>query len=163
MNEVGEEMNPYVQATFNQISVSIRSISELLDELESGDLDAQPTENKLSIGQLFAHMALVCKADLLIANEASEEEMSDFYASNHFTAIEDIKEALLSNFSLLKTRYMNYTEDELMQRTTSYWGVSYTRFEWLLEISSHLYHHRGQLHAMLVHCLERDPKVPLFE
>lgn len=156
-------MNPYVQATFNQISISIQSIADLLDELEPGDLDAQPTENKLSIGQLFTHMALICKADLLIANEASEEEMSNFYASNHFTAIDDIKEALLSNFSLLKTRYMNYTEDELMQKTTSYWGVSYTRYEWLLEISSHLYHHRGQLHAMLVHCLGKNPQIRLFE
>lgn len=156
-------MNPFLQATFNQISVSIQSIADLLDELEPGDLDAQPTADKLSIGQLFAHIALICKADLLIANEASEEEMSNFYASNHFTAIGDMKDALLSNFSLLKTLYMNYTEDELMQKTTSYWGVSYTRFEWLLEISSHLYHHRGQLHAMLVHCLGKNPQIRLFE
>lgn len=156
-------MNPYLQATFNQISISIQSIADLLDELEPGDLDAQPTENKLSIGQLFVHMALICKADLLIANEASEEEMSTFYASNHFTAIGDMKDALLTNFSSLKTRYINYTEDELMQKTTSYWGVSYTRYEWLLEISSHLYHHRGQLHAMLVHCLGKNPQIRLFE
>ena len=74
-----------------------------------------------------------------------------------------MKEALLSNFALLENRYLDYTEEELMQTTTSYWGVSYTRFEWLVEISSHLYHHRGQLHAMLIHCVGKDPNVALFE
>ncbi|MDX8367074.1 hypothetical protein SLH52_17980 [Cytobacillus sp. IB215665] len=48
-------------------------------------------------------------------------------------------------------------------RTTSYWGVTYTRFDWLLEIVAHLYHHRGQLHATLVHYYKQDPNILLFE
>lgn len=156
-------MNSYLHAAFNQISVSIQSITELLDKLEPNDLDLQPTKNKYSVRQLLAHMSLICKADLLISDEASEEEMSDFYSSISISSIEEMKEALLFNFSLLEKRYFDYSEDELLQTTTSYWGVSYTRFEWLLEISSHLYHHRGQLHAMLVHCLGKDLCVALFE
>ena len=156
-------MNVYVKATMHQISIAVRSIADMMDNLEPSDLDVQPTKNKLSIGQLLAHMSLICKADLLISDEATEEKMSEFYSSNPLLSIAEMKEALLSNFALLEERYLGYTEEELMQTTTSYWGVSYTRFEWLLEISSHLYHHRGQLHAMLVHCVGKDPKVALFE
>lgn len=156
-------MNVYVKATLHQISIAVRSINDILDKLETNDLDVQPTENKFSIGQLLAHMSLICKADLLISDEATEEQMSTFYSSIYFQSIAEMKEALLSNFTLLEKRYLHYTEEELVQTMTSYWGVSYTRFEWLLEISSHLYHHRGQLHAMLVHCVGKDPNVALFE
>ncbi|WP_234007866.1 hypothetical protein [Lysinibacillus sp. FJAT-14745] len=58
---------------------------------------------------------------------------------------------------------MNYTEVDLQDKLTSHWGVTYSRYEWLLEILAHVYHHRGQLHAMLVHCCGIDQKVPLFE
>ena len=156
-------MNAYVEATLHQLSVAIQSIVDIMDKLEPSNLQIQPTENKLSIGQLLAHMSLICKADLLISEEATVEKMSEFYSSKSLLSIAEMKEALLSNFALLENCYLDYTEEELMQTTTSYWGVSYTRFEWLLEISSHLYHHRGQLHAMLVHCVGKDPKVALFE
>jgi uncharacterized damage-inducible protein DinB len=156
-------MNVYVNATLNQISIAVQSINDILDKLETSDLDVQPTENKFSIGQLLTHMSWICKADLLISDESTEEQMSTFYSSIYFQSLAEMKEALLSNLTLLEKRYLDYTEEELMQTTTSYWGVSYTRFEWLLEISSHLYHHRGQLHAMLVHCVGKDPKVALFE
>ncbi|WOV87194.1 DinB family protein [Sporosarcina oncorhynchi] len=156
-------MNSYMHAAFNQIEVLIQSVTELLEKLEPTDLAIQPTENKFSVRQLLAHMSLICKADLLISDETSEEEMKTFYSSISISTTEEMKEALLSNFSILKKRYLNYSEEELLQTTTSYWGVSYTRFEWLLEISSHLYHHRGQLHAMLVHCSGKDPQVSLFE
>ncbi|MEH7803874.1 DinB family protein, partial [Bacillus pumilus] len=28
---------------------------------------------------------------------------------------------------------------------------------------AHVYHHRGQLHAMLVHCYNKDLKILMFE
>lgn len=156
-------MNGYVKATLNQISVAVHSIIDIMENLEPSDLVVQPTENKFSIGQLLAHMSLICKADLLISEEASEEQMSIYYSSNPLQSFSEMTEALLFNFDSLEKRYLNYTEEELMDTTTSYWGVSYTRFEWLVEISSHLYHHRGQLHAMLIHCVGKDPNVKLFE
>lgn len=156
-------MNNYVKSALNQISNAVRSITEIMDKLSPSDLDIQPTDNKFSIGQLVAHISLICQADLLISDEASEEQMSTFYSSKQLQNISEMKEALLATFALLEKRYLEYTEEELVQTTTSYWGVSYTRFEWLLEISSHLYHHRGQLHAMLVHCVGKDPEITLFE
>lgn len=156
-------MSEYVKSTLNQVWIAVRSITDMMDKLEPGDVDVKPTDNKYSIGQLLAHMSLICQADLLISDKASEEEMSTFYSSHILQSIDEMKEALMESYVLLENRYVNYSEEELMQTTISYWGVSYTRFEWLLEISSHLYHHRGQLHAMLVHCVGKDPEVALFE
>lgn len=47
---------------------------------------------------------------------------------------------------------MEFYEEELHMEMTSYWGTTYSWYEWLIEITTHLYHHRGQLHSMLVHC-----------
>ncbi|GIN59848.1 hypothetical protein J8TS2_41670 [Lederbergia ruris] len=89
--------------------------------------------------------------------------MEEFYSDVSYKALASIKEGLRTNFKALKNEYLNLSEEELKMETTSYWGVTYTRYEWLLEILAHIYHHRGQLHAMLVHCYHQDPNILLFE
>ncbi|MNC81638.1 hypothetical protein D3C75_1348290 [compost metagenome] len=69
----------------------------------------------------------------------------------------------MDNYSFLKVGIAGLNEDELLRETKSYWGAVHSRYEWLLDTQAHLYHHRGQLHAMMVHVLKRDPKVQLFE
>ncbi|WP_220693837.1 DinB family protein [Salipaludibacillus neizhouensis] len=100
---------------------------------------------------------------MLIANGAAQSEINQFYSSVKYENLNDIKTGILHNYQLLEEGYLNYSERELQQKITSFWGVTYSRYEWLLEILAHVYHHRGQLHAMLVHCYNKDPKVFLFE
>lgn len=109
------------------------------------------------------HLAVICEADRRIAQEATQVEMEKFYTGVSYKTLTSIKAGLLTNFKALKNEYLDLSEEELKQETTSYWGVTYTRYEWLLEILAHLYHHRGQLHAMLVHCYHQDPNILLFE
>lgn len=156
-------MNTYCQHALHQIKVAVTTVVEMIDKLEESDLQKRPTPNKHSIGELLAHIALICKADSLIADSASQEEMSTFYSSVAYENLDEIKVALEENYQLLEDKFMGFTEGELQQEITSFWGVTYTRFEWLLEIIAHIYHHRGQFHAMLVHCYDQNPEVSLFE
>ncbi|MCM3595968.1 DinB family protein [Metabacillus idriensis] len=156
-------MNPYVKNALHQIVVAIDTIIKIIDTLEDSDLMKRPTADKHSIGELLEHMAMICQADLLISDGASGDEMASFYSFYTLNNLQDIKEELMKNYSLLSERFNQFNERELHQKMTSYWGTVYTRFEWLLEISAHLYHHRGQLHAMLVHCYDKDPGVLMFE
>lgn len=156
-------MNPYCQGALHQIKIAVTTIVEMIDKLEESNLSKRPTSNKHSIGELLEHIALICKADGLIAEGTSQEEMSTFYASVAYENLNEIKVALQVNCQFLEEKFMAFTEGELQQEITSFWGVTYTRFEWLLEIIAHIYHHRGQLHAMLVHCYGKDPKVSMFE
>ena len=137
-------MNSYCTYALHQIEVGVVSVVAIIDKQDEGDLLVKPTEGKHSVGELLKHIAVICRADFHISGGATQEE-------------------LLSNYSYLEQAFREMTEEELHQEMTSYWGVTYSRYEWLLEIVAHLYHHRGQLHAMLVHCNGKDPKVPLFE
>ncbi len=151
------------ESVIHQIEVAVNTIIKIIDNLSEVDLQKRPTPNKHSIGELLEHLAVICEADWRIANGASKEEMDDFYSGVSYKTLESIKQGLLTNLKALKNNYRNLSEEELLTETTSYWGLTYSRYEWLLEILTHVYHHRGQLHAMLVHCYNQDPGIPMFE
>lgn len=157
-------MNSYCQSTLQQIEVAVLSIVQMIDQIEAQDLLKRPTSTKFSVGELILHIVTIPKSDLLIANHISQEELSNFYEKqNHIVTKEQLKNALLANYKELRAAYESYSEIELLQRIPAYWGVTYTRYEWLVEIVAHLYHHRGQLHAMLTHCYDMKLEVALFE
>ena len=156
-------MNLYCKSAINQIKIAITTIIEIIDKLEETDFKKRPTVNKHSIGELLEHIAIICRADLLIANGATQDEMNQFYSTVTHENLREIRDVLINNFQLLEKSYLNYTDGELHQTITSFWGVTYSRYEWLLEILAHIYHHRGQLHAVLVHCYGKDPKISMFE
>jgi uncharacterized damage-inducible protein DinB len=151
------------EIVFHQIEVAVNTIIQIIDNLKEEDLQKRPTPNKHSIGEILEHLAIICEADWRISNEVSEKEMASFYSRISYKTLDSIKSSLLANFSSLKTTYMKMSDEELMEKATSYWGVTYTRYEWLLEVLAHIYHHRGQLHAMLVHCYGKDPNILMFE
>ncbi|MBT2761218.1 DinB family protein [Paenibacillus sp. ISL-20] len=156
-------MNSYCTYALHQIEVAVVSIVAIIDKLDEADLLVKPTEGKYSVGELLKHIAVICRADFHISGGATQEEMSTYYAGVSLNNLKDLQAELLSNYSYLEQAFREMTEKELHQEMTSYWSVTYSRYEWLLEIVAHVYHHRGQLHAMLVHCNGKDPKVPLFE
>jgi uncharacterized damage-inducible protein DinB len=156
-------MNSYCRYVFHQIRVAVKSIVEVVDCLEENDLQQRPTTTKQSIGELLGHIATICRADYYIAEGANQKEMAAFYSSVSLDSKEEIKEELLNNYTFLQEQFMRFNEEQLHEEMTSYWGTTYSRYEWLLEIVTHLYHHRGQLHSMLIHGCGVDLKVQLFE
>ncbi|WLR42279.1 DinB family protein [Bacillus carboniphilus] len=156
-------MNACCNSVMKQIYFVIQTIIEMIDQIEEVDLEKRPSVNKHSIGELLSHMATICEADLLISDQKSSEEMERYYSGKRLENKNQIKNELLANVHQLQARYSSLSECELFEKTTSYWGVTYTRFEWLVEILSHLYHHRGQLHAILVHYYKKELTVSLFE
>ncbi|WP_233281271.1 DinB family protein [Paenibacillus algicola] len=146
------------------MDLAIHSIVKLIDMLSEEDLNFRPTEGKWSMGELLSHMSVICKADFLIGAGASEEEMDQFYEeAEPEVNRKAITEALLHNYAYLKEGIAKLSEEELLQERTSYFGVVHSRYEWLLDTQAHLFHHRGQLHSMIVHNLKLEPNVPLFE
>jgi len=157
---MNEEM--IVTPIFNQLNIAIQSLIHMGEQFTEEELSITPIMNKRSVLEVFSHIAVICRADHLISCEATMDEMIEFYKHNEPITLSDIRRQLGENYQYLYEVYAEYTHKELFEIKTSYWGVSYSRYEWLLEIVAHVYHHRGQVHTMLTHNV-RDPKIPLFE
>ncbi|WP_413363368.1 DinB family protein [Lysinibacillus sp. 3P01SB] len=156
-------MNVYCKGVIKQMDLAVDSIIKLIGTLSEEDLSIKPTEGKWSIGELLSHISVLCKADFLIGMGASEEELDRFYVEAepevNKTAIIN---ALMINYSYLKEGIALLEEEELLREITSFFGVTHSRYEWLLDTQAHLFHHRGQLHSMMIHVLKRKPNVQLF-
>ncbi|MEH7806118.1 DinB family protein, partial [Bacillus pumilus] len=117
------------ESVLHQIEVAVKTLIEIVSQLEEDDLQKKPTPHKQSIGELLEHIAIICEADWRIANEATQEEMEKFYANVSYRTLKSIENGLMTNFHSLKNNYMKLSDTELLSRTTSYWGVTYTRYE----------------------------------
>ncbi|SDH33708.1 Uncharacterized damage-inducible protein DinB (forms a four-helix bundle) [Planococcus glaciei] len=157
-------MNPYCKGIIQQMDLAVDSVIKLMDTLSDEDLLIKPNVEKWSIGELLAHMSVIGKADFLIGLGASEEELDQYYEETAPQMnLESIGSTLTENYAFLRKGIAEMEEKDLLQVTTSFFGAVHSRYEWLLDTQAHFYHHRGQLHAILVHVLKREPNVQLFE
>ncbi|UPM53264.1 DinB family protein [Gottfriedia acidiceleris] len=122
----------------------------MIDLINEEDLNFRPVEDKKSIGELVQHLCELIGADMEIMSGVSQELMVNYYTKVECKSIVEMKSLLQKNFHELKEFYFNIKEKDLVEKTTSYWGLQYSKFEWLLEILVHFTHHRAQLHMLLV-------------
>ncbi|SFC71988.1 MULTISPECIES: DinB family protein [Bacillaceae] len=133
----------------------------MIDLINEEDLNFRPVKDKKSIGELVQHLSELIGADMEIMSGASQEIMVKYYTGVECKSLVEMKSLLQKNFHELKECYFNMKEKELVEKSTSYWGLQYSKFEWLLEILVHFTHHRAQLHMLLVQKKD-DIKIALF-
>ncbi|QOV12191.1 DinB family protein [Viridibacillus arvi] len=153
-------MNTYLQNTFHQIQITINSIKALIEIIDESDFQIAPIEGKRTVGELVSHVAIICKADLQIIGQASMEKMDAFYELNAVNSKKEMLKQLNEGYEELVCYYESLPD--IFNNATSYWGTTYSHFEWLLEILAHLNHHRAQLHLYIT-LLGKEPAVRLFE
>jgi len=140
----------YIENVIHQISLCVKSVLEMIDLINEEDLNFRPVEEKKSIGELVQHLCELIGADIEIMSGASQEIIVKYYTKVECKSLVEMKSLLQKNFHELKEFYFNMKEKDLVEKTTSYWGLQYSKFEWLLEILVHFTHHRAQLHMLLV-------------
>ncbi|WP_227396207.1 DinB family protein [Jeotgalibacillus aurantiacus] len=152
-----------VEEVLHQIDIMKDSLLQIMEQITEEEWVYRPHPDKFSVGELVEHIAVLPAADLRIAEETNLQGMNDFYQQHEVHGLNRSMEKLTVTIDKVRTDYLSFTETQLSERKTAYWGVTYSRFEWLLEILVHLTHHRGQLYAMLVFGLGKELKVRLFE
>ncbi|MCH4566559.1 hypothetical protein SAMN04487767_103169 [Bacillus wiedmannii] len=152
----------FVQPALHQLKIAVDTSIQMLNQYNEADLKIQPIHAKRSVFEMCAHLSLICHADLLILNGSTEKELRTFYLEHTPETIVHMQQIMIEGYNLLSKIFLSYSQEELAEVMTAYWGVSYSRFEWLLEIVAHFYHHRGQIHILLCEHM-KDPRIPLFE
>lgn len=152
----------FVQSALHQLKVAVDTSIQILNQYTESDLIIKPIESKRSLFEMYTHLSLICHADLLVLNGISEKELHTFYIEQTPKTITQMQQMMIKGYELLSKTFLSYSNEELAEIMTAYWGISYSRFEWLLEIVAHFYHHRGQIHILLCEHI-KDPNIPLFQ
>ncbi|MGG5735945.1 MULTISPECIES: DinB family protein [Bacillus cereus group] len=152
----------FVQSALHQLKVAVDTSIQILNQYTESDLIIKPIESKRSLFEMYTHLSLIFHADLLVLNGISEKELHTFYIEQTPKTITQMQQMMIKGYELLSKTFLSYSNEELAEIMTAYWGISYSRFEWLLEIVAHFYHHRGQIHILLCEHI-KDPNIPLFQ
>lgn len=152
----------FVQSALHQLKVAVDTSIQMLNQYKEDELKIQPIHSKRSLFEMCAHLSLICHADLLIFNGITEKQLHTFYKEQTPETIKQMQQTMIQGYDLLSKTFLPYSNEQLAEIKTAYWGISYSRFEWLLEIVAHFYHHRGQIHILLCEHI-KDPNIPLFQ
>ena len=152
----------FVQSALHQLQVAVDTSIQMLNRYKEDELKIQPIHSKRSLFEMCAHFSLICHADLLILNGITEKELHTFYKEQTPETIMQIQQTMIQGYDLLSKTFLSYSNEQLAEIKTAYWGISYSRVEWWLEIVTHFYHHRGQVHILLCEHI-KDPNIPLYQ
>ncbi|MCU5377381.1 DinB family protein [Bacillus cereus] len=152
----------FVESALNQLKVAVDTSIQMLNQYNEANFKIQPIHAKRSVFEMCVHLSLICHADLLILNGITEKQLHTFYKEHTPETITQMQHTMIQGYDLLSKTFLSYSNEQLAEIKTAYWGISYSRFEWLLEIVAHFYHHRGQIHIILCEHI-KEPNIPLFQ
>ena len=113
----------FVQSALHQLKVAIDTSIQMLNQYTENDLKIKPIESKRSLFEMCTHLALICHADLLILNGITEKELHTFYIEYTPETIAHMQETMLQGYDLLSKTFSSYSNEELAEIKTAYWGI----------------------------------------
>jgi len=134
----------------NELDWIVKNCCALLKLIKPADLDWRPADNFRTLAELANHLGQITAVDYRIIKGDGEMEIERLEQS---LARENPAELakVMQDGAVDIRRFMerlNFDEYE-NGSATAYFGRTQTHARWLLEIVTHIYHHRSQLFMYL--------------
>lgn len=124
--------------------------SRLLALAQDEHLDYRPQDGMRSLAELGNHLAQIPSIDLTILRGATEKEVQDRERELARPDPAGWQEVLRDGQTELHRYIERLSLDEYENNSgTAFYGRTQTNAQWLLEIVTHLYHHRAQFFMYL--------------
>ncbi|MGE8203507.1 DinB family protein [Heyndrickxia sp. NPDC080065] len=135
---------------FSELYIAVRTTKELLKKVSEEDFPYQPTEKMRTLLEQVNHLVQIPSVDLAIAQEKTEEEIRQLEKELYSTNTEELGEVMEKGFTEFKSYYQSLSEKEFLEKVTKpfYFPADmegHTQAKWLIETTTHAFHHRGQL------------------
>ena len=137
-----------------QLLEELKKISEnccrLLSQARAEHSDYRPQDNVRSLAELANHLAQIPAIDLLILKGTPEKEVQEAEQVLDRSDPAGWCQVLRDGARELHRYMEKLSFDEYENNSgTAFYGRTQTNAQWLLEIITHLYHHRAQLFMYL--------------
>lgn len=135
-----------------ELELVVRTSEALIKRIGNEEWSFQPQDNMRSLLQLVHHLVSIPASDLAILQEKTEQEVGT--VENSVAEImdpEELANRLRSNYEALKTYMTSLSEVELLTKSTKAFYLDHgsVQIKWLIEIVTHMFHHRSQLYNYL--------------
>jgi len=135
-----------------ELELAVRTSEALIRRIEPGQWDYRPQDNMRSLAELVRHLALIPASDLTILKESPQQEVEGVERSlDEVTDSETLALRLRSHFEEAKRYFTSLPEEELLYRSTKAFYAEHgaVQIRWLIEMVTHMFHHRSQLYNYL--------------
>ncbi|MEC0247395.1 DinB family protein [Paenibacillus chitinolyticus] len=136
----------------DELELSVRTSEALIRRIGPEEWGFTPGENMRTLLQLVHHIAALPASDLAILQEKSQPEVELVEnGAQDITDPEQLAKRLRTHFDTLKAYMVSLSEDELLNKETKAFYLEHgmPQIKWLIEIVTHLFHHRSQLYNYL--------------
>ena len=137
---------------FEEIELCVRTTQNLLLHIKDTDWDYRPAENMRTLRELVIHLVSIPATDLYILKEEPLEKVREL--ENKYSQLQtptDMGVVFEEGYHALYEYMTSLSEEELFTKKTKafYMEDGHTQIQWLAEIQSHVFHHRGQFYNYL--------------
>jgi uncharacterized damage-inducible protein DinB len=132
-----------------------RNTGRLLDMVRPEHMDWRPQGNMRTFGELGDHLSQIPMVDFLIMRGTSQEEVNreeeKLMAAARSAGLPRGWSSVLADGCKELYRFMEKMPQAEYENAsgTAYFGRTQTYARWLLEVITHMYHHRAQLFMYL--------------
>lgn len=134
---------------FQEMELALTTTNALLSIIKEEQWDYRPGENMRSLLELARHLVHVPALELAILQEKSKEEVRNLAMSvMHLRDAASLSDVMHRGFHGLKSYMNSLDENELLYKSTAPFFAEHqpaVQIKWLMEITTHVYHHRGQM------------------
>ncbi|UUZ81253.1 DinB family protein [Paenibacillus sp. P26] len=134
---------------FDEMGLVLTTTCELISKIKDDQWDFRPHPNMRSLIELAQHLVQVPELELAILQEKPKEEIRNLPI--RVTSLRDpaaLSDVMHQGVQSLKGYMTSLNETDLLyKKTAPFFSKQHPveQVKWLMEITTHLYHHRGQL------------------
>lgn len=133
----------------SELYIAVRTTKELLKKVSEEDFSYQPTEKMRTLLEQANHLVQIPFVDIAIGQEKTEAEIRQLEKDLYSTDVIKLGDVMERGFHELKAYYESLSEEDFLEKVTKPFYFSpdmagHTQAKWLIETTTHAFHHRGQ-------------------
>ncbi|MCR6098095.1 DinB family protein [Salipaludibacillus agaradhaerens] len=136
----------------DELQLAVKTSEKLIFRMDEADKRFRPADNMRTLLDVVHHLVSIPASDLMIMQEKSQEEVQSLELRiAEITEPARLVEEFRYNYEQFKSYIQSLSEEELLTKSTKafYMEEGVVQIKWLIEVVTHVFHHRSQLYNYL--------------
>jgi len=134
---------------FVEMELAVSTTIKLIEKIGDDQRDFRPHDSMWSLIELVRHLVQVPALELAILQEKNKEDVRNLTKTiMHLREVASLSDVVYSGFQELKMHMKTLDETDFLYKGTAPFFAKdqpAVQVKWLIEIMTHIYHHRGQM------------------